>query len=132
MCTDKNHCTAPGFISLACPSGGGLPENMATFCRIRSHTIHPILALPLLLRALHMLLKLLGYLSAFTSSKKNNVYFTCSLLKQFFQLNLSPQDKGHLPGCLPTCLGGQGFPLCCVNWWQSWHPVQLLGQDEWG
>lgn len=113
-----------------CPPKGSLTENLATICSIRARTAHPLLALSLLHRASHMLLKLLGYLSAFTSSRKSTMYFTCSLLKQFFQLNLSHKDKGHLTGCLPTCLSGQDFLPCCANWWQCWHPMQLLGQDE--
>lgn len=121
------HC--PIFY-VHCPPKQSLPENQATFCRMKVHTTCPFLALPLLHRALHMLLKLLGYLSAFTSSRKSTMYFTCSLLKQFFQLNLSHEDKGHLTGCLPTCLSGQDFLPYCVKWWQCWHPMQLLGQGE--
>lgn len=128
--TTKN--TALPNLCLHCPPRAGLPEKLAAFCRIKAHTIHCLLALPLLHAALHRLLKLVGYFSVFTSAKKNTIYFVCSLLKQFFQLNLSHQDKGCLTGWLPTRPSGQGFLPCSVNWWQGWHPVQLLGRVEGG
>lgn len=82
-----------------------LPENLTTFCKIKTHTIHPLLALSPLLGALHVLLKLLGYLSTFTNSKtKALIHFTCCLPEVIFPI--SHQDKAtSLAVCPPAQMG---------------------------
>lgn len=122
----QNLWRCPVFY-LRCPQRAGLPGNLDPFCRMKTCTIHPLLALPSLHGVLQMLLKLLEPFSAFTSCKENTISFTCSLLEQFFQVKFS---QPQLAFCSPAWVGRTSCLLCELV--ASLAPCAGWGQDEGG
>lgn len=114
----QNLWRCPVFY-LRCPQRAGLPGNLDPFCRMKTCTIHPLLALPSLHGVLQMLLKLLEPFSAFTSCKEN----TQSLLLAAYLNNFSRSSSLNLSRLSVHLLEWAGLPAYCVNWWLHWHRV---------